>query len=140
MRAGGDSPAAADDTLTGRAPWGCASPQERNIPDFIDLVVWGHEHECKEEAEVGGGRKTGSPVPGLGMSDPSRLRLCPGEGGSRFRQAPHQPINGPCCSRWTCFSGIIMYASSLCDRAPFVIDLLCTFTLGLLCSPCSQVL
>jgi DNA repair exonuclease SbcCD nuclease subunit len=27
--------------------------QERHLPPFLDLVVWGHEHECKPEAEVG---------------------------------------------------------------------------------------
>ena len=30
------------------------SVQEAHIPVFMDLVVWGHEHECKPEPSVGG--------------------------------------------------------------------------------------
>jgi hypothetical protein len=26
---------------------------ETHMPDFLDLVVWGHEHECKPKPEVG---------------------------------------------------------------------------------------
>jgi len=26
--------------------------QERHLPPFLDLVVWGHEHECKPDTEV----------------------------------------------------------------------------------------
>ena len=28
------------------------SVQEAHLPAFLDLVVWGHEHECKPEPEV----------------------------------------------------------------------------------------
>ena len=27
------------------------SVQESHLPSFLDLVIWGHEHECKPEAE-----------------------------------------------------------------------------------------
>ncbi len=26
--------------------------QERHLPNFLDLVLWGHEHECIPEAQV----------------------------------------------------------------------------------------
>lgn len=26
--------------------------QEKHIPNFLDLVVWGHEHECRADPEV----------------------------------------------------------------------------------------
>ena len=26
--------------------------QERHLPDFLDLVVWGHEHECMPSLQV----------------------------------------------------------------------------------------
>ena len=27
--------------------------QEAHLPAFLDVVVWGHEHECKPALEVG---------------------------------------------------------------------------------------
>ncbi len=31
---------------------GKACIQEKHVPDFFDLVIWGHEHECRADAEV----------------------------------------------------------------------------------------
>jgi hypothetical protein len=30
--------------------------QERHLPDFLDLVVWGHEHECVPALQVSNDR------------------------------------------------------------------------------------
>lgn len=27
------------------------SVQESHLPSFLDLIIWGHEHECKDETE-----------------------------------------------------------------------------------------
>lgn len=51
---------------------------EKFLPSFLDLVVWGHEHECKIEPEVvtsSGGRDIRITQPGSSIA----TSLSPGE-------------------------------------------------------------